>query len=207
MIASVGGLSSQDLWYLSRGSGLVLLVVFNLVIVLGGAVRASWSPKGTARFVIEGLHRNLSLLACVLLVIHVISAIADPYVSIGWLALIVPFTSPYRTLWIGLGTLSADLLIAIVLTSLLRAHLGRRAWRVVHLCVYLAWPLALFHGLEAGNDLAIGWVRGTVWGTTLAAVAAIAITFAGRTPMRARRPAPTVTVRPSRSPESAGLRR
>ena len=82
------------------------------------------------------------------------TAILDPFVSIGWAATVLPFTSGYRTLAIGLGTLAVDLGGAVLVTSLLRRRLGYRAWRAVHWLAYLAWPVAFVHSLTAGNDLA-----------------------------------------------------
>ena len=172
MIASVAT-GSPWLWYLSRGSGLVLLVLFTVVVVLGVATRTGSTPKRWHRFTVAELHRSLSLFAVALLVLHVVTAIADPYVSIGWLASVVPFVSHYRTVALGLGTLSVDLGAAVLVTSLLRHRLGFKAWRAVHWLAYLAWPVAFIHSLRAGNDLGIGWVSLIEWGSAAAVVTAV----------------------------------
>jgi sulfoxide reductase heme-binding subunit YedZ len=173
MTAAVVASSSPWLWYVSRGSGLVLLVLFSLVVVLGVATRTGSAPSRWQRLAVAELHRNLALFAVALLILHVVTAIADPYVSIGWLAIVVPFISHYRAAAIGLGALAVDLGGAIILTSLLRERLGYRAWRIVHWCAYLAWPLAFVHSLRAGNDLGIRWVALVEWGS--AAVVGMAI--------------------------------
>jgi sulfoxide reductase heme-binding subunit YedZ len=156
---------SQSLWFASRGSGLVLLVLFSVVIVLGAATRMGSAPRRWPRFVVAELHRTLSLFAVALLGLHVVTAIMDPYVRIGWAATVLPFTSPYRTLAIGLGTLAVDLAGAVLLTSLARRRLGFRAWRAVHWLAYLAWPVAFIHSLQAGNDLGVWWVALIEWGS------------------------------------------
>lgn len=161
---------SQDLWYVSRASGLVLLVLFSVVVVLGVAARMGTSPKGWPRFVFVELHRTLALFCVVLLALHVITAILDPFVTIGWAAVVVPFLSSYRAWQIGLGTLAVDVGAAVIITSLLRVRLGFRAWRAVHWLAYLAWPVAFIHSLTAGNDLGIWWVALTEW-VSVAAVA------------------------------------
>jgi sulfoxide reductase heme-binding subunit YedZ len=166
--------STQWLWFISRGSGLVLLVLFTAVMVLGTATRLGWAPSRWPRFVAAELHRSLALFAVALLGLHVITAIADPYVSIGWAATVVPFLSPYRTLAIGLGTLAVDLAGAVLLTSIIRHRLGLRTWRAVHWLAYLAWPAAFGHALSAGGDLRISWVAAVIWGS--AAVTATAVT-------------------------------
>src|SRR5215472_18516895 len=93
----------QWLWFLSRGSGVVLLVLFTTVVMLGIATRNGPAPRRWPRFVTAELHRTLSLFAVGLLALHVVTAIADPYVTIGWAAVAVPFLSPYRTAAVGLG--------------------------------------------------------------------------------------------------------
>jgi sulfoxide reductase heme-binding subunit YedZ len=94
-------------------------------------------------------------------------------VSIGWAATVLPFLSSYRTLAIGLGTLTVDLGGAVLVTSLLRRHLGFEAWRTVHWLAYLAWPVAFVHSLTAGNDLGIWWVVLIEWGSAVAVATAV----------------------------------
>jgi sulfoxide reductase heme-binding subunit YedZ len=151
-------LSSSTLWYLTRGSGLVLLVVLTACLVLGILGSGGWTSSRHPQFVVSGLHRNLSLLAAALLVIHVLTAELDPFAPLGWLAVAIPFFTPYRALWLGLGTVSADLVLAVVITSLLRARLGYWAWRAVHWLAYLSWPVALLHSLGTGTDTRLAWV-------------------------------------------------
>lgn len=165
--------ASQALWFLSRGSGLVLLVLFSGVVVLGVAQRLGSVPRRWPRFVVAELHRTLALFAVALLALHVVTAVLDPYVPIGWLATVVPFVSHYRTLWIGLGTLAVDLGAAVLLTSLLRRRLGFAAWRMVHWLAYLAWPVAFVHSLTASNDLGTPWVALIEWGSLAVVLTAV----------------------------------
>jgi hypothetical protein len=51
-----------------------------------------------------------------------------------------------------------DLLIALVVTSLLRCRLGYRAWRMTHWLAYASWPFALVHGLGTGTDTKAHWM-------------------------------------------------
>jgi methionine sulfoxide reductase heme-binding subunit len=183
--------SPQWLWFISLGSGLVLLALFTAVVVLGIATRLGWAPPRWPRFVAAELHRSLALFAVALLALHVITAIADPYVTIGWAATVLPFLSPYRTMAVGLGTLAVDLSAAVLLTSLLRHRLGLRGWRAVHWLAYLAWPVAFGHALTAGGDLRTGWVAATIWGSaaavTVAVAARLTAALATRLATRARR--------------------
>lgn len=182
MNAVAAAAGSQSLWYVSRASGLVLLVLFSAVVVLGVAARMGTSPKNWPRFVFVELHRTFALFCVALLALHVLTAILDPFVSIGWLSTVLPFLSSYRPWQIGLGTLAVDLGGAVIITSLLRVRLGFRAWRVVHWLAYLAWPVAFVHTLTAGNDLGVWWVSLIEWASAAAvAIAVVArILFAAR---------------------------
>jgi hypothetical protein len=155
--------STQDLWFLSRGSGLVLLLLFSVVVMLGVATAGGTASSRWPRFAVAELHRTMSLFGIALLLLHVITAILDPFVAIGWTATLVPFASPYRTAAIGMGALAVDLTGAVLITSLLRHRLKFRTWRAVHWLAYLAWPAAFAHSLTAGNDLRIWWVGLVVW--------------------------------------------
>jgi len=163
------------LWLTSRASGLVLLVLFSAVVVLGVATQMGSAPRSWPRFVSAELHRTLALFAVALLALHVLTAILDPFVSIGWWATILPFASHYRAVALGLGALTIDLGAAVVVTSLMRRRLGHRVWRAVHWLAYLAWPLALAHSLSAGGDLGIWWVAALIWGSVGAVLLVVSI--------------------------------
>jgi sulfoxide reductase heme-binding subunit YedZ len=144
--------NDQILWFATRGAGVVSLLLFSAVTCLGILTVMRWRSASWPRFLTAELHRNLALLSVIFLVVHIVTAILDPFVALGWLATVVPFTSEYRPLWVGLGAISLDLLLAIVVTSLLRARVGQRAWRAVHWLAYGAWPLAVLHGIGTGSD-------------------------------------------------------
>jgi predicted ferric reductase len=144
------------LWYASRGTGVVALVLLTLVMLLGLLITRQGRLPGLPRFAVSGLHRNLSLLSAVFVVIHVLTAIGDSYVHIPVTAAVIPLASPYERLGLGLGAVSVDLMLATIVTSLLRGHLSRRAWRAVHLTAYLSWPVAWLHSVSSGTDLRHG---------------------------------------------------
>jgi DMSO/TMAO reductase YedYZ heme-binding membrane subunit len=163
-------------WYLARSTGVVALVLLSVSVVLGilGAVRFSVAPRWP-RFAIDSLHRDVSLLVVVLIVLHVITSVLDGFAPISLIDGVIPFRSPYRPLWLGLGALSFDLLLALVVTSLVRRRLGYQAWRAVHWLAYVSWPVAVLHGLGTGTDEKAAWsvlVTLVCLAAVLAAVAA-----------------------------------
>src|SRR5215813_2167828 len=142
ILSTVNGItSSTALWYASRATGMVSLLLLTAVMLLGLLVTRQGRLPGLPRFAVSGLHRNLSLLAVVFVVVHVLTAVADSYVTIPLTAAVVPLASPYERLWLGLGAVSLDLTLAVIVTSLLRRHLSRWLWRAVHLLAYAAWPV------------------------------------------------------------------
>ncbi|MEV4347880.1 ferric reductase-like transmembrane domain-containing protein [Actinoplanes sp. NPDC049596] len=148
---------TDALWYFARGSGVVSLALLTVVVTLGVGARSGRTAFHLPRFAVNLLHRNAALLAVVFLMLHVVSLLFDPYAQLRVFDLVLPFVGNYRPFWQGLGTLGFDLMIAIVVTSLLRQRLGARTWRAVHWLAYLCWPVALMHGLGTGSD------NGTVW--------------------------------------------
>jgi methionine sulfoxide reductase heme-binding subunit len=148
---------THALWYAGRGTGLISLVLLTVVVALGIATRSGRPLPGLPRFAIVTVHRNASLLAVALLVIHIGSLLFDPYARLRALDAVLPFDADYRPLWTGLGAVAFDLLLALIVTSLVRHRLGRRRWRAIHLLAYAAWPTALLHGLKAGTDAGQTW--------------------------------------------------
>lgn len=166
-------MADKTLWYLSRGTGLTSLTLLTLVLALGILGRSALALPGLPRFVVAGVHRNASLLAVTFLGLHVLTAVADPYAMTRLVDVVVPFRGGYRPFWVGLGTVTLDLVIAVVATSLVRHRLSDRVWRVVHWAAYGLWPLALAHGLGSGTDAGTSWsliLDALCVGTVLAAV-------------------------------------
>jgi len=145
-------------WYLARGTGAVALVLLTASVVIGIVGSVRFVAERWPRFAIDTVHRDVSLLVLVVLVIHIVTSVLDGFAPITLLDGVIPFNSPYRPLWLGLGTLSFDLLVAIAVTSLLRRRLGYRAWRAVHWLAYASWPVAVLHGLGTGSDVKQWWM-------------------------------------------------
>ncbi len=162
---------SRELWYAMRGSGLVALILLTLTVVGGVANARRFATPRWPRAMTALLHRNVALLAVVFLGVHIATAALDSYVSVGWLPAVIPFTSGWDRVWVGVGTASVDLMIALVLTSLLRSRMTYRIWRAVHWLAYASWPLALLHGFAAGTDSRTVWAQ-AVYVVSLGAVAA-----------------------------------
>jgi Ferric reductase like transmembrane component len=151
-------MNSQLLWYTTRATGIVSMVLLTGTVVLGVVGTARAASERWPRIVTAGLHRNLALTSLALVGVHILTTVLDPFAAIGLVSAFVPFSSDYRPFWLSLGTVAFDLLLAVLVTSLLRDRLKHRTWQVVHLLVYACWPVALWHGLGTGTDTKLSWV-------------------------------------------------
>ena len=147
--AAVGG---KAFWYLTRASGVVALVLLSATLLLGVVSSVGWTTERWPRFLSQDVHRNVSLLGLAFIGVHVATTVLDGYVPIGLADVVVPFLSPYRPIYVGLGALAFDLLLAVLITSGLRHRIGYSSWRFVHWLAYLCWPIALVHALGTGTD-------------------------------------------------------
>lgn len=146
-------------WYLTRSTGAVALLLLTVAVVLGVVEVRRFSSPTWPRFVVDALHRNVALLAMVFLVLHILTSVLDSFASISLIDAFVPFVGSYRPFWLGLGAVAFDMLIAVILTSLLRQRIGYASWRAVHWLTYASWPIALVHGFGTGSDMNSSWLE------------------------------------------------
>ena len=165
--------ATSPLWFATRATGLIALVLLTGTAALGIVTSVRFASPAWPRFVTVSLHRNLSLLTITFTGLHVLTTVTDPFASISAVSAVVPFTSGYRRIWLGFGAVAVDLLLAVLVTSLLRTRIRPRAWRAVHWASYACWPVALVHGLGTGTDGAARWVL------AVTAVCAVAVVSAG----------------------------
>ena len=172
--------TSQATWFVARGSGAVCLVLLTISLVLGIPTLLSWGVPRLPRLVVQLLHRNVSLLILVFLAVHVMSSVFDSFVDIRLVDAVVPFGGRYRPIWLGLGAIATDVLLALIVSSLLRRHISFRAWKLVHWSAYACWPIAVVHGLGTGSDSRFGWMLALDAACTAAVIVAVAWRLAVR---------------------------
>lgn len=149
--------ASNPLWYATRSTGLTAFVLLTVSVLLGVLATQRVATPRWPRFASQSLHRNVALLAMVLLLVHVVTTVLDSYVDISWWVAVIPFSSPYESMYVGLGTLAFDLLVIVTGVSLVRSVAGPTWWRLLHWTTYAAWPLALAHYLGTGTDALAPW--------------------------------------------------
>jgi len=161
----------QVLWFTARGSGIVSLLMVTASVCFGLLTVARFGHESWPRFFNLEMHRRISLLAIVFNVVHIVTAVLDPFAKLGWSAAIVPLASAYRPLPVALGVVSMYLFVALIITGLLRAHMPQGLWRAIHWTSYAMWPLALAHSFLSGSDAGSLWML-AIGGISLGAVGA-----------------------------------
>ena len=176
-------MSSPVLWYATRATGLVALVLLSATMVLGILTANRTSSPRWPGFALQDIHRRVSVITLAFLACHILTSVVDTYVHIGWRAIVVPFASSYQRLWVTLGAVGVDLLLAVAVTSWLRHKIRARTWRAVHWLAYLSWPVALSHAFGMGTDMRQRWVIAL----TVACIAVVVGAGAWRISLAARR--------------------
>ena len=163
------------LWFLNRGTGVTLLVVLSLSLSLGIISAGTRAGGRLPAFVPRNLHRNLSIWGLALVVAHAATAVVDTFVDIRWWQAFSPWGATYQPVWLGLGTLSFDLMVLVALSTAVKSRLSARAWHRVHLLGYGCWPLAFVHGAGIGTDAGEAWARWVAAGCCAMVLGALAV--------------------------------
>jgi len=165
------------LWYLNRGSGVALLLLLTVTLCLGILSARDGGSRVVPRFLTQQLHRNIGVLALIMVIGHAGTAILDNYVDIRWWQVLSPVGATYKPIWLGLGSVAFDVMLLVVFTSLLRERLGHRAWHAIHLLGYLSWPVAMVHAIGIGTDARSSWGREVGLACLAAVLASAAVRF------------------------------
>ena len=154
------------------------------------------------RVMAQAVHRAVSFGALAFLIIHIVTEILAQRVHV--IDAVVPFLSPYRTFYIGLGTIASDLLLLIIVTSIFRkrftAHGKAWRWRAIHYASYLAFVFGVLHGLLGGRSAKpyVDWSYG-------AAIALTALALVVRFLAISLRPKESLSAPPSTDRATGGL--
>jgi hypothetical protein len=156
-------------WDTARAGGFAAYVLLTAAVSVGLVLRNRWQSVRWPRLITNELHGYLSLLALVFIAVHVLAVLVDPFTKFGLAEVLVPFVSHYRPLWMGLGVVALYLLLAVWVSSRLRARIGFRIWRAIHVLAFGVYAAATVHGLGTGSDTR------TLWGPLLYAVSILLV--------------------------------
>jgi len=152
-------------WYLARAAGLSAYLLLFVTVALGLGLHSRALDRLIARWQTFDLHQFTAVFGLGMLALHVGSLLADHYIGFTVEQLLVPFASPYRPVWTGLGVIALYVLVVLTASFQVRPLIGQRAWRMIHYSSFGAYLLALLHGILSGTDGGEWWVR-ALYGTT-----------------------------------------
>lgn len=161
---------SKAFWYMARAGGILAYLLLWLATLWGVFISSKMVKGWIDATMLYNMHEFLPLLAIVFAVVHAGVLMGDAYIRFSLLDLLIPFRASYRPLWTGFGSLALYLNAALIVSFYLRRIVSRRAWRALHYLTYLAFGLALVHGLFAGADTtqpAVYWMYITTGATLL----------------------------------------
>jgi len=188
----------MTIWLIARGAGLAALVLLSLATALGALVSGG-PARPDVRVLAQYAHRVTASLGLAVLGLHLTMILADSLAHVGWVGALVPFTSQYRPLWVGLGGVAAYTFLLVAATGFARGRIagsarGAAAWRTLHGAAYAGWAMAMLHGLRSGTDSGLGWVRVLYLSCLLVVLGSVATRAIAATPP-ARRAVPAGVIR------------
>jgi sulfoxide reductase heme-binding subunit YedZ len=176
-------------WYTARAAGVIAYLLISFAVVLGTTMAGKTRLERWPQFAVEEVHRFAGLLVGAFVTIHIVTIAIDSWLPFSLASLVIPLLDRYRVVWVALGIVSAELLLALAVTNHYRRRLPYRLWRRAHYLNFAVWIAATLHGIGSGTDRSSPWLL-TVYTLSIAAVT----TSIGVRLLRRRMPVPRVAV-------------
>lgn len=145
-------------WYVTRITALLAYLALTGSIIYGLLLSTRILDRIAHRAVSFTLHQDLSSIGLALALVHAAVLMLDRSVPYSPLEVVVPFSGPYRPIWVGLGQITLGLTMVVLFSFYVRRRMGQRTWRRLHYLSFVAFFGATAHGLMAGSDAAADWV-------------------------------------------------
>jgi methionine sulfoxide reductase heme-binding subunit len=146
-------------WYAARAAGIVAYILLTLVVCVGLGLAGRERLPGWPRFAVEDVHRFGGLMVGAFLTLHIATVAIDSFLPFSIQQLVVPFTATYRPIWVALGIVAAELLLALAIANHYRRRMPYRWWRATHYLNFVVWTAATLHGLGSGTDRGAWWMQ------------------------------------------------
>ncbi|HVM72524.1 MAG TPA: hypothetical protein VMT91_12260 [Anaerolineales bacterium] len=151
--------SVQVWWYVTRAAGIIAYLLLWFSTILGLAVTSKYLDGMLDRLFTYDFHEFISLLAVGFTLLHVIVLMLDKYMPYSLAQILVPFISPYRPVWVGVGVISFYIILLVTITFYLRNKIGTRAFRSIHVLSLAGYIGVTLHGYFSGTDTALPSMR------------------------------------------------
>ena len=162
--------SQQFWWFVTRSAGIVAYLLLWLSTVWGLAV-----PSKLVAPVLEGgytfdFHQFISLLSIAFVLLHILVLTFDRFLPYSLLQILIPFISPYRPEWVGMGVISFYIMVTVAGTFYLRTRIGMENFRLIHYFSLVAYFGVTLHGLFAGTDSPLASMQNIYLGSSLVVI-------------------------------------
>ena len=147
--------SVQIWWYVTRASGIIAYLLLWFSTILGLAVTSKYLDGMLDRLFTYDFHEFISLLSVGFTIVHVIVLMHDLYMPYSLAQILVPFISPYRPFWVGVGVISFYIILLVTITFYLRNRIGRGTFRAIHVLSLVGYIGVTLHGYYSGTDTAL----------------------------------------------------
>jgi predicted ferric reductase len=147
--------SVQIWWYVTRASGIIAYLLLWFSTILGLAVTSKYLDGMLDRLFTYDFHEFISLLSVGFTLVHVLVLMLDLYMPYSLAQILVPFISPYRSFWVGVGVISFYIILLVTITFYLRNRIGRGAFRAIHVLSLVGYIGVTLHGYYSGTDTAL----------------------------------------------------
>jgi predicted ferric reductase len=162
--------SIQLWWYVTRASGIVAYLLLWFSMVLGLGVTSKSFDLLLDRIFTYDFHQFISLLSIAFIVAHVAVLLFDRYLPYSIWQVIIPFISPYRPFWVGIGVIGFYVILLVTVTFYFRTRIGMRAFRLIHVLSLVGYLGATLHGVYSGTDSPLPAVQFLYIGSALVVI-------------------------------------
>jgi len=165
-----GANTVQLWWYVTRASGIIAYLLLWLSTILGLAVSSKYMDIMLDRMFTYDFHQFISLLSIAFLLIHILVLLVDRYLPYSVAQILIPFISPYRPFWVGIGVISFYIILLVTITFYIKKRIGMHSFRVIHYLSLAGFLGGLLHGFFSGTDTALPAMRIVYYATGLSAL-------------------------------------
>jgi predicted ferric reductase len=144
--------SVQTMWYITRASGLIAYVLLWFSMVWGLGVSSKIFDVVLHGTFTYDFHQYISLLAIGFTLLHMGVLLFDGYMPYSIFQILIPFISPYRPFWIGIGVIGFYLMLLVTITFYMRTKISMKTFRAIHTFSLLAYFAITLHSFMSGSD-------------------------------------------------------
>ncbi|HLV99458.1 MAG TPA: hypothetical protein VKT82_12360 [Ktedonobacterales bacterium] len=159
LAATTASQSNTLMWYLTRTTAVAAYIVLTVLVALGLLRSTARLSGGRISWMVDEVHQFLGTLFGILVGAHLLTLLLDPFISFSPVNFVVPLNEPYSPLAVDLGVVALWTVVLVLGSSWLRRHLPHRYWRALHYLGFITFALVTLHGLFAGTDSSLLWMR------------------------------------------------